>query len=82
MLLCFDPTHCLKLGLVFGWETEGIWTRVLHRSCGCICELDVRLVNHSNCVKPRKNSIFLKRGKMVIFRYSIDGKSENFLDLE
>ena len=36
------------LGLVSDWETEGIWTRVLHRSCSCICELDVRLLNHLN----------------------------------
>ena len=33
------------LGLVFGWETEGIWTHVLHRSCGCNYEIDVRLLN-------------------------------------
>ena len=37
-----------SLGLVFDWETEGIWTHVLHRSCSCICELDVRLLNHLN----------------------------------
>ena len=36
------------LAPVFGWEIEGIWTRVLHRSCSCICELDVRLLNHPN----------------------------------
>ena len=23
MLPCFDPTHCLELRLVFGWEMEG-----------------------------------------------------------
>ena len=37
-----------NLELVFGWEMEGIWTRVLHRSCSCNCELDVRLLNHQN----------------------------------
>ena len=36
------------LGLDFGWETEGVWTRVLHRSCIFICELDVRLLNDPN----------------------------------
>ena len=36
------------LAPVFDWETEGIWTRVLHRSCSCICELDVKLLNHPN----------------------------------
>ena len=35
-------------GLVFGWETEEIWTRVLHRSCSCNCELDVRPLNRPN----------------------------------
>ena len=33
-------------------------------------------------VKPGKNSIFLKNGKMVICRYSTGGKSGNSLDLE
>ena len=37
-----------NLGLVFGWETEGIWTHVLHRSYRCNCELDVRLLNNPN----------------------------------
>ena len=37
-----------NLGLVFGWETYGIWTCVLHRSCICICKLDFRLLNHLN----------------------------------
>ena len=33
---------------VFDWENEGLWTHVLHRSCSCIRELDVRLLNHLN----------------------------------
>ena len=37
-----------SLGLVFGWETEGIWACVLHISFTYICELDVRLLNHPN----------------------------------
>ena len=32
-------------------------------------------------VKPRKNSIFLKKGKKVIYCYSTGGKSGNSLDL-
>ena len=36
------------LGYIFGGETEGIWTSVLHGNCNCICELDVRLLNHPN----------------------------------
>ena len=36
------------LAPIFGRETEGIWTRVLHRSCICICELDVKILNHPN----------------------------------
>ena len=36
------------LGLVFSWETEGFFTRVLHRSCSSIYELHVRLLNHPN----------------------------------
>ena len=36
------------LGLVFGWETKGIWTRVLHRSYSYIDKLDVRILNHPN----------------------------------
>ena len=36
------------LGLVFSWKTKGIWIGVLHRSCSCICKLDVRLLNHPN----------------------------------
>ena len=47
-LPCFDLTHCPDFGTSFGWETKGIWTHVLHRSCNCICELDVRLLNHPN----------------------------------
>ena len=38
----------LSLGLVFGWKTEGILACVIHRSCSCICELNVRILNHSN----------------------------------
>ena len=37
-----------QLGQVFSWENEKLWTHVLHRSCSCICELDVRLLNHPN----------------------------------
>ena len=37
-----------NLELVFNWEIERICTRVLRRSCICICELDVRLLNHPN----------------------------------
>ena len=37
-----------SLGLVFGGETDGIWIRVLHRNCSCICKLDVGLLNHPN----------------------------------
>ena len=47
-LPCFDPilsAFCLG---VFNWETDRIWTRVLHRSCSCIYKLDVRLLNHPN----------------------------------
>ena len=33
-------------------------------------------------VKPKKNSIFLKNGKMAIYHYSTGGKSGNSLDLE
>ena len=54
----FDSQDCHSLGslivyvhnleLVFNWETERIWTRVFRRSCSCICELDVRLLNHPN----------------------------------
>ena len=36
------------LGLVFSWEMEKIWTLVLHKNCSCICELDVRILNHLN----------------------------------
>ena len=46
--------------------------------------LDCYLSSHSlesSSVKPEKNSIFLKKGKMVICHYSTDGKSINFLDL-
>ena len=35
-------------GLVFSWEMERIWTHVLHKSCICIFELDVRFLNHPN----------------------------------
>ena len=35
------------LGQVFDCETEGLWTRV-RRSCICIYELDIRLLNHLN----------------------------------
>ena len=38
--------------------------------------------NMKDCVKPGKNSIFFKNGKMVICRNSVGGKSVNFLDLE
>ena len=34
------------LGLIFGWENEGIWTSFLPGNCSCISELDVRLLNH------------------------------------
>ena len=44
-LPCLTLHTVRTLGLVFGWEMEGIGTRVLHRSCSCICELDVRLLN-------------------------------------
>ena len=48
-----DNLGCLivsvqNLKLVFSWETKGIWTCVLHRSCSSICELDVRLLNNPN----------------------------------
>ena len=33
------------------------------------------------CKNPRKNSIFLKNGKMINCRYSTGGKSGNSLDL-
>ena len=36
------------LGLVFSWETKGIWTQVFHRNYICINELDGRLLNHPN----------------------------------
>ena len=36
------------LGQVFGWEIKGLWTHVHHRSCSCISELDVRVLNHPN----------------------------------
>ena len=36
------------LGLVFDWETKGIWTQVFHSNFSCINELDVRLLNHPN----------------------------------
>ena len=36
------------LAPVCSWENEGIWTRVLHRNCSYIYELDVRFLNHSN----------------------------------
>ena len=29
------------LGLIFGWEKEGIWTSVIHINYNCICKLDV-----------------------------------------
>ena len=29
------------LGLIFGWEKEGIWTRVLHGNYSCICKIYV-----------------------------------------
>ena len=48
MLPSFHPTHWPYFGIGFGWENEGLWTHVLHRSCSCIYELDVRLLNHSN----------------------------------
>ena len=47
-LPCFDPTLCLQFGNSFRWENNKIWTRVLHRSCSCICKIDVRLLNHLN----------------------------------
>ena len=37
-----------NLGLVFDWEIEGIWTRILHRICSYICKLDGRFLNHPN----------------------------------
>ena len=40
--------YVFNLGLVFNWEIEGIWTHIHHRSCSCICKLDVRLLNHQN----------------------------------
>ena len=41
MLPYFDPTHWLDLGLIFRFEPEGLWNRVLHVNCSCISELDV-----------------------------------------
>ena len=29
-------------------ENEGMWISVLHENCSRICELEVRLLNHSN----------------------------------
>ena len=45
MLPSFHPTYWPDFRIGFGWENEGLWTRVLHRSCSCVCELDVRLLN-------------------------------------
>ena len=36
------------LGLVFGWETEEIYTWVLHINCSCIYEIDIRILNYPN----------------------------------
>ena len=36
------------LGLMFGWEKEGIWTSVPHENCSYISEHDVKLLNHPN----------------------------------
>ena len=47
-LPCFDPTHCPDFGTDFWLGNGGIWAYVLHRSYSCICELDVRLLNHQN----------------------------------
>ena len=47
-LPCVDPILAFNLGPIFGWEMDGIWARVLHRSCSFICELDVRILNHPN----------------------------------
>ena len=48
MLLVLILCTCRILALVLGYETKGIWTQILHRNCSCICELDVRLLNHPN----------------------------------
>ena len=37
-----------SLGRLFDWEMEGNWVCVLHRSCSCNYELDVRFLNNLN----------------------------------
>ena len=49
--------------------------------CPSVCEFRGQNYFKGENVKPEKNSIFLKKGKTVIFRYSIGEKSKKFLDL-
>ena len=46
MLPCFDPTHWPDFST--GFRLGNSWIQVLHRNCSCICELDVRFLNHPN----------------------------------
>ena len=48
MLPYFDHAHWLNFGIDFWLEKKGIWTSVLHGNCSCKCDIDVRLLNHTN----------------------------------
>ena len=50
MLPCFDPIHCPKFRTGFWLGNKGNLDFVLHRSCTCNCDLDVRLLNHQNWI--------------------------------
>ena len=44
----FNLHYTFSLGMVFSLETKENWALVLHSSCSCNCELDVRILNHLN----------------------------------
>ena len=56
------------LGLVFSWETEVFFTRVLHRSCSCIYEIHVRLLNHPNWTSTAQVMVnFTRLPQLMLF---------------
>ena len=48
MLLGFDPTHWPDFSTDFWLLKKKNLDSDPHRNCRCICELDVRLLNHPN----------------------------------
>ena len=65
MLPSFDPTHCQEFGTGFRLRNRGILTHVLHRSCSCNCELDVRLLNHPNWTSTAQVMVHFILGTVI-----------------